>query len=161
MKEILTTSLGARGRPATDVDLADLIDIASEAADAIVSGDVRRYVALVQHADDYTLLSPQGGLAVRGFEVDEEQLADMERFFRNGEATLDVVETYASGDLAVLVAVERQHGEVGDLPDQDWSMRVTLVFRLEPTGWRLAHRHADALVRPITHDHLAQLARGG
>jgi ketosteroid isomerase-like protein len=37
----------------------------------------------------------------------------------------------APGDLAVLVAIERQHGEVGGLPDQDWSPRVTLVFRRE------------------------------
>jgi hypothetical protein len=29
----------------------------------------------------------------------------------------------------VLVAIERQHGEVGGLTDQDWSLRVTLVFQ--------------------------------
>ena len=39
--------------------------------------------------------------------------------------TLEVVETYASGDLAVLVVVEHQHGEIGDRPAQDWSLRVT------------------------------------
>lgn len=41
------------------------------------------------------------------------------------------METYASGDMAVLVAIERQHGEVGGMPDQDWSLRVTLVFQHE------------------------------
>ena len=38
------------------------------------------------------------------------------------------MQTYASGDMAVLVAIERQHGEVGGMPDQDWSLRVTLSF---------------------------------
>ena len=58
------------------------------------------------------------------------------------------------------VAVERQGGEVGDYPAQDWSLRVTLVFRREGSEWRLAHRHADALVHPISFDQLAELARG-
>ncbi|HEX4982085.1 MAG TPA: nuclear transport factor 2 family protein, partial [Ilumatobacteraceae bacterium] len=65
-----------------------------------------------------------------------------------------------SGDLAVLVMVERQHGKVGHLPPQDWSLRVTLAFRRERGVWRLVHRHADPLVHPITFDQLAVLARG-
>ena len=90
-----------------------------------------------------------------------DRIAELEHFFKGGEATLEVIETYASGDLAVLVAVERQHGEVGEYPAQDWSLRVTLVFRREASTWRLVHRHADALVHPITFEQLAHLARGG
>jgi hypothetical protein len=30
-----------------------------------------------------------------------------------GEAKVEVVETYTSGDLAVLVVIERQHGTIG------------------------------------------------
>ena len=105
-------------------------------------------------------MPPTGGDTIHGSEVTDETITEMERFFKSGEATLEVIQTYASGDLAVLVAVERQHGEVGDYPPQDWSLRVTLVFRREGSDWRLAHRHADALVHPITFDHLAELARG-
>jgi hypothetical protein len=36
-----------------------------------------------------------------------------------GTVSDQVVESYTSGDLVVLVAVERQHGEAGGLPDQD------------------------------------------
>jgi len=88
-------------------------------------------------------------------------LDGLARFFRGGEATVDVVETNTSGDLAVLVVIERQHGTVGDLLEQDWSLRVTWVFRrtAEP-GWELVHRHADALMHPIDHDRLGALARG-
>jgi ketosteroid isomerase-like protein len=71
-----------------------------------------------------------------------------------------VFQALASGDLAVLVAIERQHGTVGDLPSQDWSLRITLVFRREGADWLLVHRHADPLTRPIDPDLFAAIARG-
>jgi ketosteroid isomerase-like protein len=141
-------------------DLDELIDRVREATSAFIGGDMRRYVALVDHADDFTLMPPQGGDTVHGFVASDDDLAEMAEFFRSGEATLEIDQTYASGDLAVLVAVERQHGEVGELPPQDWSLRVTLVFRREGARWRLAHRHADALVHPISFERLGELARG-
>ncbi len=147
--------------PVLDADVDALTEIMAEAASAFIRGDMRRYVALMRHADDYTLMPPTGGDASRGFEMTDEWLAEMEAFFKSGEARLDVVETYASGDLAVLVAVERQHGEVGSYPPQDWSLRVTLVFRRDGSGWQLVHRHADPLVRPISFDRFAELAGGG
>ena len=84
----------------------------------------------------------------------------MERYFRSGESELELVQSYASGDMVVLVMVERQHGEVGGLPDQDWSLRVTLVYRREGSEWRLAHRHADPLVHGIGLEQAAAIARG-
>jgi ketosteroid isomerase-like protein len=142
----------------TDADVDELVARVTEATSALIGGHVRRYFDLVDHADDFTLMAPFGGEVRRGSERD--QIADMEAFFRGGEATLEVVETYASGDLTVLVVVEHQHGEIGDRPAQAWSLRVTLVFRREGTRWRLVHRHADALVHPISFDQLAALARG-
>jgi ketosteroid isomerase-like protein len=72
-------------------------------------------------------------------------LAELRRYFRGGTADLELVETYASGDMAVLVLIERQWGEVGGLPEQDWSLRVTQVYRRDGSAWRLVHRHTDPL----------------
>jgi ketosteroid isomerase-like protein len=83
-----------------------------------------------------------------------------EPVLRLGRATFELQQSYSSGDVVVLVGVERQHGEAGGLPDQDWSLRVTLVFRRLNGGWELAHRHADPFVRDIPFDHCAELARG-
>jgi ketosteroid isomerase-like protein len=105
-------------------------------------------------------MAPFGGGPIRGVDTSPERLAALARYFRNGEAELEVVETYASGDLVVLVAIERQHGEVGGLPDQDWSLRVTLVFRRDGSEWEQVHRHADPLVHGISLEQLAALARG-
>ena len=143
----------------TDADLTELVARVREATSAFIGGDMRSYFDLVDHADDFTLMGPFGGETSR--ESERDRIAELEAFFTGGEATLEVVETYASGDLAVLVVVERQHGEVGGIPRQDWSLRVTLVFRQEGARWRLVHRHADALVHPVSFDQLAALARGG
>src|SRR5262245_50322596 len=144
----------------TDQDRADLIQRVEEAAAALIHGDMPTYLERIKHADDYTLMDPFGGEVTRGFDVSPERLAAMARFFQGGEATLEVAQTYTSGELAVLVAIERQHGRIGDLPEQDWSLRVTLVFRREGSEWRLAHRHADPLVHGIDLQQLAALARG-
>jgi ketosteroid isomerase-like protein len=144
----------------TDQDLADLIVRVEEGAGALLRGDMPAYLARIKHADDYTLMDPFGGEMTRGFDASSERLAAMARFFQGGEAKLEVAQSYASGDLAVLVVIERQYGKVGGLSDQDWSLRVTLVFRREGSEWRLAHRHADPLVHGIDLERLAALARG-
>lgn len=141
-------------------ELDELIGVMAEAASAFIGGHMRRYFELMDHTDDYTLMPPTGGDTIHGQEVTDEVISDMEQFFKSGEAELDVIHSYVSGDLAVLVAIERQHGEVGEYPAQDWSLRVTLVFRRDGSRWRLAHRHADALVHPISFDQLAAMARG-
>ncbi len=144
----------------TEAELAELIQRIAEAAKAYIRGDMRAYFTLIRHGDDYALMSPFGGEPQRGFDTSPERLDALERFFRNGDAELEVVETYTSGDLVVLVVIERQHGEVGDLPDQDWSLRVTWVFRRDGSGWRQEHRHADPLVHGISLEQLSALARG-
>ena len=115
---------------------------------------------MLPHTHDYTLMPPTGGPPRRGHDSSDAAVEATAQFFQGGEVTLEVVETYASGDLAVLVAIERQRGNVGGLPEQDWSLRITLVFRREESEWRLAHRHADALVHEIDMEQLAALARG-
>ena len=150
----------AQGNP-TDEELAELVRRTAEAAKAYIRGDMRTYFTLIRHADDNTLMAPFGGEPTRGSEdPSPERLEALERFFQGGEAELELVESYASGDLAVLVVIERQRGRIGGLPEQDWSLRVTWVFRREGSEWRQVHRHADPLVHGISLEQLAALARG-
>ena len=140
--------------------VADLVELWSTAARAYMNGDLRTYAELARHTSDYTLMPPNGGDPRAGFDRSEEAVAWTARTFRGGTAALDVFQAYSSGDLAVLVAVERQRGSVGQLPSQDWSLRVTLVFRREGDSWRLVHRHADPLTRQIDAGLFAAIARG-
>lgn len=144
----------------TDEELADLIGRAAEAASALIRGDARTYFTLLPHADDYTLMAPSGGEARRGVDTSDETLDALAAYFQGGEAQFEVVQSYTSHELVVLVVIERQHGKVGGLPEQDLSLRVTLVLGREGSEWRLVHRHADPLVHPISEEQLGALLRG-
>jgi len=148
-------------REITDEELDELVGRVREATGALIKGDVRRYFALVHQAPDFTLMPPTGGPTRHGSEESPAAIEALEQFFQGGgDGDLELERHYTSGDLAVLVGVERQHGRIGGLPDQDWPLRVTLVFRRDDSGWRLVHRHADALVHPIGMELLSRLALG-
>ena len=139
-------------------DVANLTRQTAEANTALVRGDIDGYLALMQHARDYTLMAPFGGAPTHGF--DTSSRAAIARFFKSGTFEQEVVATYATSHLVVLVTIERVRAEVGGLPEQDWSLRVTQVFRREGAEWRLVHRHADPLVKGISLEQAAALARG-
>ena len=142
-----------------DEELADVVRCTQDAAAAYMRGEMDRYLALVRHARGFTLLPPYGG-GPRRYDDRGADLRRAEPFIEGGDAELEQVEAHAWGDTVVLVMVERQHGRVGGLPDQDWSLRVTQVFRRDGDGWLLVHRHADPLVRPVDLEQAAALARG-
>jgi ketosteroid isomerase-like protein len=149
------------GLAAAADEVTQLIKRAAEKNAAFMRGDVDRWFSLARIAPDFTLMQPFGGEASHGFDASTSRLAELARFFRNGETSLEVAQTYASGRFIVLVMVERQQAEVGGLPNQDWSLRVTEVYRNDDSEWQLVHRHADPLVHRIALQQAATLARGG
>jgi ketosteroid isomerase-like protein len=140
--------------------LAELTRMAQESAEAYLAGDLDTYAKVLPHADDFTLMPPFGGPIRRGFVLDDETREATRSTFRGGQVEVEIDAWYVTDDLAVLAVVERQRGLVGDLAEQDWSLRVTLAFRRDGGQWRLVHRHADALVHAVGWNTLAQLARG-
>jgi len=159
----LATSAPAASHQDTSIDLAvaELVRRSEEANDALMQGDVDRYRALIPLCDDFTLMSPFGGTSSRAARLTDEEWAAIGRFFRNGVLKQELVEAYGSADIIVLAVIEHaRHVEVGGLPAQDWSLRVTLVYRRDGTEWRLAHRHADSLAKGITLEQAAAFARG-
>ena len=141
-----------------DEDLAEFVTRAEEAADAWVAGDLDRYLDLVHHARGFTLLAPTGGPASR-HEDRAGELRGWTSPFTDGEASYEDVVTHAWADTIVLVVTERQHGRVGDQPDQDLSIRVTHVYRRVDGVWLLVHRHADPLVSTMSLAELTALLR--
>jgi mannose-6-phosphate isomerase-like protein (cupin superfamily) len=158
----ITTAMTAAAYGGSDNEnVAALVRCTADANAALIRGDISRYLALITHASDYTLLAPFGGEPARGFDHSDERLAALARFFRGGTAELELVQSYASRDLVVLVLIERQRCEIGSLPEQDWSLRVTQAYRRDGSEWRLVHRHADPLVQNIGLENAAEIARMG
>lgn len=145
--------------PAVDAVVDDLVRRSELANAALMAGDVETYLGLIALSDDFTLMSPFGGTPSHGAYT-RERWDEIGRLFRNGTLRQELVQTYASGDMVVIVAIEHGHGEVGGLPAQDWPLRVTLVYGREGSDWLLAHRHADPLAKGITLEQSAALARG-
>jgi ketosteroid isomerase-like protein len=143
-----------------DAAVADLIQRSEEQARLFNTGQMQRWYDFMRPVDDFTLMQPFGGAASHGFDGNPERLAEMGRHFRNGTAKVELEASYASNDLVVIVYVERQEIEVHGLPMQDWSLRVTQVFRRDGADWRLVHRHADPLVHQLSLEKTAALARG-
>lgn len=157
----LTMPLAVRATAGPVAAAARLTDRAALANAAFMRGDMESWRYLIGPiAPDFTLMQPFGGPASHGFDSSSAHLADLAHYFRNGVTTQELVRTYSSEDLIVLVLIERQRGEVGGLPDQDWSLRVTQVYRRRGDAWEYVHRHADPLVRNIGLERTAALARG-
>jgi ketosteroid isomerase-like protein len=144
----------------SDADVEAIIRLSGEGNAALMRGDIQTYRKLLPWTHDFTLMGPFGGAPMRGSQMTPERWEAMGRFFANGTYQQQVIQTYRSSDLLVLVLIERNQVEIGGLPAQEWALRVTLVYRREGLQWRMAHRHADPLVARITEPHAAAHARG-
>jgi ketosteroid isomerase-like protein len=150
----------AKAEAPHDAVVASLVDRSERQAQLFNAGRMEEWVKHVRLGEDFTLMQPFGGPASHGFDASPQHLAELAARFQNGDASLELVQAVATDDLVVLAYVERQDGEVSGLPKQDWSLRVTQVFRRQGADWHLVHRHADPLVRSISLATTAALAAG-
>lgn len=145
----------------SDQGLLDrLIAHYAEANAALMRGDADSWERLSPMSEDFVLMSPFGGKPSRFADYSPERIQRMGKFFRNGTFDHELVQAYATADMVVLVTIERSNVEVGNLPAQEWSLRVTSVFKRHGSSWQLAHRHASPLVHSVSLHEAAALARG-
>ena len=81
-------------------------------------------------------MSRFGGIPTRNSDITNERWKAMGRFFSSGALEQELVQSYASADMAVLTINEHGSGEVGGSPAQEWPLRVTLVSRRDRPGCR-------------------------
>ena len=141
-------------------EITALISRADRANHAFMNADPAGSFAMNRHSADFSIMTPFGGFTTGGFAPAPDQVAAMARTFTSASTGFDLIATHAADDLLVIAGVERQQAVVGGLAAQDWSLRVTLVYRRSAEDWELVHRHADPLVRRIGLDQLARIARG-
>lgn len=128
-------------------DFDELIERYHRALSEFMTGNSEPAVAFFSGRDDITLANPFGPVACGPNHVAlAAKRAAMN--YRGGRATgFELFAKCVTHDLAYLVEVERYEAKVGGRDDlTPLALRVTSIFRREPEGWKLLHRHAD----PIT-----------
>ena len=131
----------------SDADLDELLAMLDRGRQSWIDGTLGFGEGLeVDQDDDFTIIGPFGGEPGRGPGLEERQKAAA-RLFHGGTGSSEVVKTIVTGDLAVVVLVERNEAVVEDgRAAQPWVLRTTQVFELRPSGWVRLHWHADPLI---------------
>jgi len=144
----------------TQAEVETLFDQMRRGARAWINGQLEHTAApdLVQAAD-MTIFGPFGGEAARNGPELEARQAQILATFHGGSSECELVHAMTSGDLVVLVMIERSTVtfEGRDRP-QPWVLRTTQVFRKDGARWVRLHRHADPLIKRRSFDETLQIA---
>lgn len=109
-----------------------------------VKGDPQPALQMFSKRDDVLLCNPFQPFAHGPKEI-AEATQRAASHFAEGTTESETVLTFTTADLGYIVDVERFTALV-DGKESSGALRVTMIFRREDEGWKLAHRHAD----PIT-----------
>jgi ketosteroid isomerase-like protein len=114
-----------------------------EIATAYVNADSAPLERIITQTDPATFMSPAGDAITGAVSIAKRYANDAANFQKGSTSKLEVLQS-ASGQLGFWTGI--QHAEVetkgkeGSVP---MVLRVTEVFRLEASEWKLIHRHAD------------------
>ena len=113
---------------------------------ALINGQPGPWLARCSHRPDATLFGGWGGYE-RGWEELAPRYSWASARFAGGEVEFVELSRCVSGDLAFTVHHERMQARLtGSEAIVPIALRVTHLYRHEADGWRLTHRHADALL---------------
>lgn len=126
-----------------DAEWTAFIAKLERAEEEFVQGRPAAFQALWSHADDVSLCGGFGGVE-RGWQNVTARLAWVSAKYSDGNRTREEISKMVIGDFAYLVQKEviRSRLDFQTEPSTQ-QLRATMVFRREPDGWRIIHRHAD------------------
>ena len=113
-----------------------------------LAGDSQPAAALMAHTPTFTIFGPFGGPSPPGWsEESANAQAATARMFQGGTAEIELVQSYVSDNLIVLVTIERSQVHfTGQDRLRTWDLRTTQVYQRYGETWKIVHRHADPLV---------------
>ena len=131
-----------------DPELEGIFAEYAKAAELFYDGKPAAVKNLWSHGDDVTLSGAAGGETAKGWGNVSERLDWASSQFSRGSKAVELIQQTVSGDFAYVVQYEHiVFYPPGQSTQSKRDYRVTTVFRREPQGWRVAHRHADTLLK--------------
>lgn len=134
----------AQNKVNTEKEFNTMLDKLDIAIEDFVNGKHEIFKALWSHSEDITIAGGFGGPVEKGWMAIEKRLNRVGDAYAKTEFKPERIYSKVSDDLGYLI----QH-EYFTVYNEDNSVktkrayRVTMIFELEPDGWKLAHRHAD------------------
>jgi ketosteroid isomerase-like protein len=103
------------------------------------------FKALWSHDDNVTLSGGLGGVIEKGWERVSRRIDWASSQFAEGTRTPQEIARHVNGNLAYVVQLETiRYRAPASGRDSVQELRATMVFRREPRGWLIVHRHADS-----------------
>jgi ketosteroid isomerase-like protein len=111
-----------------------------------INGEAAPFLACWSHADDVTIFGAWGAYE-RGWAQVGPRLEWGARRYRGGHTDFELLALSASADLGYTVWLERGETLVeGETAARPTALRVTQMYRREADGWKIIHRHGDAII---------------
>jgi ketosteroid isomerase-like protein len=130
----------------SDTDFAGFLQQRERASTAFVNGDVAALDAISTRRSPATIFGPKGDCVQGPEAVNGANAAAAQAFGAGSTNRFEILHQGVSGDLAYWVGLQRSQVNVkGKDEPVPFALRVTEIFRREAGGWKLVHRHADAL----------------
>jgi ketosteroid isomerase-like protein len=113
---------------------------------SLINGDPEPWLARCSQRPDATLFGGWGGHE-RGWDELAPRYTWATARYTSGKMTFEELSRYVSGDVACTVHLERMEARLTGMDSPGpIELRVTHIYRHEEDGWKLVHRHADALL---------------
>lgn len=148
-----SSSVRAPASPAeVESDFRAFLPRWEEAQTQFLNGDDTAWKRMCSQTEDATIFGAFGGREKGWAEVGPRFDWAASQFKPSGaKKRFEYLSVVARGDLALTVSIERDEphysADASDAaPPQTRGLRVTQVFRRDPDGWKLVHRHADPLI---------------
>jgi hypothetical protein len=148
---MLASCVPAGGSDIRDPDalVQQLLRQGEDASRRWMNGDSTGYANLMAHTDRFTIFGPLGGSSPIGWSEGfaRAQAAGARQFEGDISATVELIQSYVSDSLIVLVKIERSKVRLaGREPPQEWVERSTEVYMRQGSEWKIVHRHSDPLI---------------
>ena len=114
-----------------------------------LNGEAAPFLACWSHADDVTIFGAWGAYE-RGWAQVGPRLEWGAKRYRGGHSDFELLALSVSGDLGYTTWIERGEARVERVDAaRPMGLRVTQLYRREADGWKIIHRHGDAITDKI------------